>query len=297
MLDGVTLDQMRTFIAAAEEGSFSAAGRKLRRAQSVVSQTLANLETKLGVNLFDRSERYPKLTETGAALLIDARAVVQNMNAFKARAKSLHEGLEPELSVAIDVMYPMAQLTKAAGYCQDNFLHTPLQLYIEVLGGVAQLVLDGSCSLGIIGSLPLVPESLCAEPLGSVQFVTVVSAKHALAATSSLISEKELAQHVQLILTDKTSLSSDQNYAVMSPLIWRLADLSSKRTFLKAGFGWGHMPLHAVEKDIAAGDLVSIQLQSIPSAEMFMKLHLVYRKDEPPGPAGRAFISQLLLES
>ena len=44
MLDGVSLDQLRTFIAAADEGSFSAAGRKLRRAQSVVSHTLANLE-------------------------------------------------------------------------------------------------------------------------------------------------------------------------------------------------------------------------------------------------------------
>src|SRR5471030_1993323 len=41
MLDGVTLDQLRTFIDAAEQGSFSAASRKLRRAQSVVSQTLA----------------------------------------------------------------------------------------------------------------------------------------------------------------------------------------------------------------------------------------------------------------
>lgn len=296
MLDGATLDQMRTFIAAAEEGSFSAAGRKLKRAQSVVSQTLANLEAQLGVTLFDRSERYPKLTETGAALLVDARRVVENMDAFKARAQSLYEGLEPELSVAVDVMYPMHNLTKAAGYCQDNFVHTPLRLYVEVLGGVAQLVMDGSCALGIIGSLPLVPDNLIAEPLGRIQFVTVVNPAHELAAVPGLISDEELARHVQLILTDKTSLSSGQNYAVMSPLMWRLADLGSKRAFLKAGFGWGHMPLHMVEKDIAAGALVSIQLQSIPAAQMFMAMHLVYRKDEPPGPAGRAFISQLLID-
>ena len=49
MLDAVSLDQLRTFIAAADQGSFSAAGRKLGRAQSVVSQTLANLEAQLGV--------------------------------------------------------------------------------------------------------------------------------------------------------------------------------------------------------------------------------------------------------
>ena len=69
MLDGITVDQFRTFIAAVDEGSFSAAGRKLRRAQSVVSQTLANLEAQLGVKLFDRSARYPRLTEGGAACL------------------------------------------------------------------------------------------------------------------------------------------------------------------------------------------------------------------------------------
>jgi len=46
MLDGVSLDQLRTFIAAADEGSFSAAGRRLRRAQSVVSQTLATRRSR-----------------------------------------------------------------------------------------------------------------------------------------------------------------------------------------------------------------------------------------------------------
>ena len=69
MLDAMSMDQLRTFIAAAEEGSFSAAGRKLRRAQSVVSQTLANLEQQVGFQLFDRSGRYPRLTEQGRVLL------------------------------------------------------------------------------------------------------------------------------------------------------------------------------------------------------------------------------------
>jgi Bacterial regulatory helix-turn-helix protein, lysR family len=57
MLDGISLDQLHTFLAAADEGSFSAAGRRLRRGQSVVSQSLANLEGQLGVKLFDRSGR------------------------------------------------------------------------------------------------------------------------------------------------------------------------------------------------------------------------------------------------
>src|ERR1700682_5273850 len=99
MLDGITLDQLRTFIAAVDEGSFSAAGRKLRRAQSVVSQTLANLEAQLGVKLFDRSARYPQLTEEGKSLLADARSVTDNVDCFRARAHAMREGLSPWLSV------------------------------------------------------------------------------------------------------------------------------------------------------------------------------------------------------
>jgi hypothetical protein len=92
MLDALTLDQLRTFIAAVDEGSFSAAGRKLRRAQSVVSQTLANLEAQLGIKLFDRSARYPRLTEEGRSLLPDARAVADNIDGFKARARAMRGG-------------------------------------------------------------------------------------------------------------------------------------------------------------------------------------------------------------
>src|SRR5258706_2589185 len=116
MLDAVTLDQLRTFIAAVDEGSFSAAGRKLRRAQSVVSQTIANLEAQLGVKLFDRSAYHPRLSEEGRSLLATARSVADNVDEFKARARAMHEGLEPELSGAMDVMYPIEALTTAAAH-------------------------------------------------------------------------------------------------------------------------------------------------------------------------------------
>jgi DNA-binding transcriptional LysR family regulator len=76
MLDGVSLDQLRSFVVAVDEGSFSAAARKVRRAQSVVSELVSGLETQIGVALFDRSGRYPKLTPEGTALLADARGII-----------------------------------------------------------------------------------------------------------------------------------------------------------------------------------------------------------------------------
>lgn len=292
MLDGVTLDQLRTFIAAVDEGSFSAAGRKLRRAQSVVSQTLANLEAQLGLKLFDRSARYPRLTDEGRSLLPDARALADDIDGFKARAHAMREGLEPELSVAMEVMYPMEALTRAATHSRKMYPHTPLRIYVEALGGVIKPVLDRQCSIGVIGSLPDVPDELQTETLLNLPFVTVVSPTHRLAKKRGLVSASMISKHVQLVLTDRTELTKGRDFGVLSPLTWRLADLGAKLAFLKAGLGWGHMPLHMAQADLDSGTLVRIRVDGVPH-QVVMPMKVVYRKDAPPGPAARTFIAQL----
>ena len=292
MLDALSLDQLRVFIAAAETGSFSAAGRRLRRAQSLVSQTIANLEAQVGVQLFDRAKKFPRLTGEGQALLVEAKAVIEKMDCFKARAKTMAEGLEPELSAVVDVMYPMAALTKAVGFFRQTYPRTPLLLYVEALGAVVQAVLDGRCRIGVIGSLPVVPENMESEPLMEVPFATVVSPEHALAKIRGVVPKSRLAEHVQLVLTDRSTLSEGRSFGVLSALTWRLADLGAKLEFLKAGFGWGHMPLPVIEDQLARKELVKIRIEGAAEYAR-LPMHAVYRKDAPPGPAGKAFIQQL----
>src|SRR5271154_910733 len=201
MLDGVSLDQLRTFIAAADEGSFSAAGRRLHRAQSVVSQTMANLEGQLGVKLFDRSGHLPVLTDQGRALLADARTVACDIDLLKARAKSLAGGLEPELSVAVDVMFPVAIFTAAVAAFQKQFPATLLRFDIES-SAVVEPVLDGRCAVGVVGSWAQVPPQLTHEPLLTISAHTVVAAQHPLATHRRKIPLTTLAEHVHITHID-----------------------------------------------------------------------------------------------
>lgn len=292
MLEGITLDQLRVFIAAAEQKSFSAAGRRLNRAQSVISQALANLEAQLGLQLFTREGRYPVLTEAGEILLADARAVTSGLAALKARARGMAAGVEPELAVAIDVMFPMSVLTRAAAAFGEQFPMTPLRLYVEALGGVAQAVLEGQCSLGVVGSLPLTTPSLVSERLLGVELVLVAAPAHPLAKIRVGITECDLSQHVQLVLTDRTNLSKGQEFSVFSARTWRLADLGAKHEFLRAGLGWGGMPLELVRRDLEEGTLVELSLLDRP-LRSHMVMSASYRADAPPGPAGRWFIERL----
>src|SRR5258708_5835783 len=297
MLDGVTLDQFRTFIAAADEGSFSAAGRRLGRAQSVVSQTLANMEGQLGIRLFDRSGRIPVLTEAGRALLPDARAVAGDVDAFKARARGLAGGLEAELSVAIDVMLPTPILTHAVAEFSLRFPDVPLRLYVEALGAVLQPVLDGNCAFGIVGTLPDVPGSVVRERLMEVQMVPVASPSHPLGRHPGPMTINDLSGHVQLVLTDRSSLSKGTAFGVVSAKPWPLADLRAQHALLKAGLGGRGMSLDLVQADIDSGALVILDVVEMPKRGVWVAMCAAFPAGTPPGAAGRWLIARIKAEA
>jgi DNA-binding transcriptional LysR family regulator len=293
MLDGVSLDQLRAFIAAVDEGSFSAGARRLRRAQSAVSELVSNLEAQIGVVLFDRSERYPKLTPAGVLIVADARSVVANVDLLKARAKGISGGLESELSAVVDVLFPIEAIAESAREFKDRFPRTPLRLYVEALGGAYQPVLDGRCSLGVVGSLPIAPDSTTLERLQGVHMIMVAARAHPLALAKGVISKVELAKHVQLVLTDRSELTVGREFGVMSPLTWRLGDLYAKHAFLLKGLGWGGMPLHAVKQDLLEGRLVKLSIEDMPEESLILPMSAVYLTAKPPGPAGRWLIERL----
>lgn len=285
MLDGVSLDQLRTFVAAVDHGSFSAAGRALGRAQSVVSKTIGNLEGQLGVSLFERAGRFPRPTSEGASLLVDARRIVTGADGMKAKARSFASGLESELGIVVDVMFPQSCLTHALAGFKQRFPGTPLRLNVEALGAVAEMVVEGRCSLGITGTLPFPPATLTTERLFSERMMTVVAPASPLAGRTGPVHLKDLMDEVQLVLTDRSSITDGIDYGVQGQNVWRLADLGTKHAFLLAGLGWGHMPHWLVADDLKAGRLECIELEG-PAAGV-MPFQAVYLNGQLPGPAGR----------
>jgi DNA-binding transcriptional LysR family regulator len=190
-------------------------------------------------------------------------------------------------------MYPMRELVDAVARFRDTFPHTPLRLFVEALGAVIEPVLQGTCQIGIAGSLPVLPETIHGEFLLDVPLVTVVAPKHPLASYKGVIPQAELQRHVQLVLTDRSTLSKGQSYGVVSKNAWRLADMGARHAFLRAGFGFGNMPRFMVEDDIASGKLRVIRIELPSNLRPLMSMRAVYRTDAPPGPAGRWLIDHL----
>jgi len=74
-----------------------------------------------------------------------------------------------------------------------------------------QPVLDRKCSIGVVGSLPILPEDLQAQPLLDLPMVTVVSPSHPLSRARGVISASAIKKQVQLVLTDRSMLSQGRD--------------------------------------------------------------------------------------
>jgi DNA-binding transcriptional LysR family regulator len=278
-----TLDQLRVLAAVAEAGSFSAAARRLHRAQSVISYTIANLEAQLGLALFDRTGRAPVLTEAGRALMADARRIGAAVDDMRARAGALRHGTEAELSLAVDVLFPMSRLVDVLRQFAAAYPTVSLRLRVEALGGVMELVTSGTCALGVSGWPGAMPDRIRARVIDRLLLVPVAAPAHPLAALPR-IGSADLREHTQLVLTDASHLTEGQDYGVLSLHTWRLGDLGARHALLLAGLGWCNMPHHLVADDIAAGRLTLLPIESAPSFDY--PVSLLQRTDTILGQAG-----------
>jgi DNA-binding transcriptional LysR family regulator len=124
----------------------------------------------------------------------------------------------------------------------------------------------------------------------------VVSPQHPLAIHDSPIPTPVLAEHLQLVHTDQSDMQHVREMGLLSPRRWLLAHLGAKLAFLRAGFGFGFMPQHVVEADLASGELVQIFAEETPPEGHIVAMSAIYQTDSPPGPAGRWLIDHLKQE-
>jgi DNA-binding transcriptional LysR family regulator len=292
MLDRLTLDQLRILVPVAETGSFSAAGRRLSRVQSAISHSVQTLETELKIALFDRTQKTPTLTDAGRAVVEEARLLLQRVGGLRARAESIANDLEPELTLAIDGAFPDEIMIGSLRSLREQFPTLPVTLFTEYFGGAEHRLRDGTARLAIFSPLASESVDLEGESLASVRMVPVVAASHQLALIKGPLTRTLVQDHVQLVLADRMPTSSALSGGILSRKIWRFADLQTRLKYLLAGFGWCNMPLHLVEAHIDSGRLKQLKIRGLAGTHIFT-LYVAHLPGHPLGRAGRWLVEDL----
>jgi DNA-binding transcriptional LysR family regulator len=293
VLDSLTLDQIRLFLSVADAGSFSKAAKQLNRAQSAVTYGIQKLEAQFGIPLFDRTSYRPALTEAGRALLPRARRIAEETNAFRDTARSLASGLEAELTIVLDSMFPMQAVVQALRAFTAKFPTVPPRIHVQSLGAAAELILDGTCMIGLLPLFFSEVAFLKRFPLLTIDLIPVAAPGHPLAAIEGAIDTHVLQEYVQLVLTDRSTLTAGRDYGVLSSRTWRVADLGAKHAMLLAGLGWGNMPSHLVQNDVAQGRLKAIRPMEFNSRVAQLVMCGAYLADHRLGPAARWMVEHL----
>jgi len=292
MLNSVTLDQLRALVAVAETGSFSGAGRRLVRVQSAISQSIQVLEAALDVRLFDRKGKRPELTDEGRAILIHARQVIADADALCSQATALSKGMEAELTLVVDSLFPSAPLLASLRALQDRFPNLPITLHTAPVMAAERRLREARASVALCCLPPTSDPRLVSRLVTHIELIPVVSVDHPLGRVRAPLPRDHVARHVQLILTDPMASPDGPSFGIIGHRLWKFVDLSSRLEFLRAGFGWCTMPSHVAAPLIAAGELVQLEIigtQDRPRLPMYA----VHTHDRLPGPAGRWFMDQL----
>jgi len=291
VFDPVTLDQLRAFVAVVEEGSFSAAARKLQRVQSAISTAMANLESQLGVRIWDRTTKIPRLTEAGRAVLGSARRVLAEVDGLRQVTAGMASGLEAQVSLCIDALFPTDAVIELCVGFAEAFPTVDLRVDTEVLSAVSARVTSGAATIGVVNA-PALPTGVVRRPLAPIDMVPVVSPRHPLAAHDGPLPETRFADAIQIVLAERGDAGvADQG--VLSLRSWRVADVHTKHLMIRAGLGWGNLPEHVVRADLRSARLVALEIEGWGEEEHRVRLYAIHRPETLIGPAHRWILAQL----
>lgn len=297
MLDALTLDQIRTFVTIADSGSFRSAAQKLSRVQSGVSATIANLEAALGVELFDRSGYRPALTPQGQILLGNARDIILRVDVLRAQARGFAHGVETELAISVDTLFPMQTVAHAISQMRHDYPAVAVHVWSEAMGGPLDALRKRRCALAVMVGEDFRDPRVKFDPLISISQVAVVASNHPLAFRDAghPLELMDVADHLQIVLTDLSDLSAGRDFGVVSSRICRVNSQDTKHQFILGGAGWGRLPHWLVERDLEQGTLVRLNVSAIGrNGEVTSSAYLARRRDEASGPAAQKLADLLI---
>lgn len=290
MIDALTLDQIRTFVAIADSGSFRSAAKKLSRVQSGVSVAIANLESTLGTTLFDRSGHRPVLTAQGQVLLSNARDILLRVDVFRARAREFGRNVETQLDIVVDTLYPLGQVAKAMTQMRNDFPSVALRLWVEPLGGPLAALRNKRCAIAVMVGEDFRDPRITFHALNTITQVAVAAVSHPLVLKSTLgrLDALDLADHLQIVLSDSSDLSAGRDFGVASPQTCRVNTQDAKHALILAGMGWGRLPEWLVERDLVEGRLARLPANAMGrEGAVTSNAYVAHRLDETLGPAAQ----------
>jgi DNA-binding transcriptional LysR family regulator len=265
----VELRQLATFVAVAEEGSFTRAADRLHVVQSAVSAGVRNLEKELGTMLFDRSTRSVKLTDSGRALLPEARATLAAAQAAEDAVDEVSGGLRGTVVLGTLQAQGMRTIDLAGVLAAFRAEHPAVEVKLRTLDGgsteLAREVVEGRMDLSFVALPGEGPPGVELIALAREPIMLAVPAGHPFAGSADI----ELSALYDETLVDLAPgwgirMTVDRSFAaagITRTITYEVNDAQTMIDFIRNGLAIGLLPRSLVE---STGDIIFVPIRDHP---------------------------------
>ena len=285
-----TLEQWRIVQAVVDFGGYAQAAEQLNKSQSSLNHAVAKLQHQLGINLLEVRGRKAYLTEQGEVLLRRSRHLTQSVEELEQLATNLGQGWEPNLTIAREIVYPIDTLVEALNAFLPQSRGTRVTVLDTVLNGTNELIQNNQVDLAICATPP---KGHIAEPLCDAVFELVCHPEHPLAQLDVIEDDKQLAQHLQIVIKDTGVKSTNEIGWLKAEQRWTVSNFHEAKAILAKNIGFCWMPSFIVEHELMNKQLTRLHLRG--SSQRKTILNLVIPNRDQQGPASK-LLEELILK-
>lgn len=249
-------EALNAFVETVAAGSFSAAARRLRKSQSTISTSIANLEADLGFELFDRSARQPVLTVQGEQVLGYVQAILAASTRLDELAVSLTAQTEARLTFVLSDTLNPDVLEEMMKQFDARFPHTEFECLIGEEEDVIHLLQKERAQIGLTEARDSYPTDIGVTRLPmQTRMAIYVAIAHPLAGQHDV-------QHDELHGWRELRLSTylEREAEIARGPVWSAPNYLLLLSMAVQGFGWCVLPCALVDEFAAAKSLVQLSV-------------------------------------
>ena len=283
----MTFEQLMALHAIVAEGTFRGAAERLHKSQSAISTAVKKLEHELDLLLLSRDDYRPRLTADGEVFYRQATRVMQQMQDLKALAKNLKADQESEVTLVATATLPIAPLLPLIQATRESYPATHVRLATESMGGPIERLLASDADM-VLASLDGVPlEDVEAVPFCTLTILPVAHPDYLPGEEMDMLSQVTMQAYTQIVVAGSGSGAFSQSRDLLPGANrWTVSDFATKKDILLGKMGWGGLPAHLIQQELAAGQLVPLNIQGRPIRHS--QIFLIRQRQSSPGKVAQA---------
>lgn len=274
----LSYEELEALVAVVEQESFRSAAKKIHKSQSAISYSIANLEKKLGAQIFYRSSQKIALTNAGKIIYNKAISIMKINQEIFSFAQILANGIESKINLVITAVTPTPILMQILKEFNERFPQTQIELSYTSHEEPIELLLSQQADL-VVSSGKVYIDGLDRIRWQNIEFIAVTSPNHP--ASLAGITEEDLYSLTNLVVGGRKTLAKKISEKILeNSNVWQITDFLLKKELLMSGLGWGFMPKMLIQRELEEGILVPVIAKKI----LMKQLDLVRNKSEFIGP-------------